>query len=94
MNLFKRFWKLLLMLALVAFAAVAFGDTGPSPLPGDPAQALSLWQYIKAHWGEISAPIFGLLLFVSEYLGQNPKVKSNGIYDWIRNYLKAKAGVA
>lgn len=83
-----------LMLSICWAACAALADTGPSPLPTDSAQVLSLWEFTKAHWTDISAAVFGILLFFSEYMGQNPKIKSNGLYDLARNFLKAKAGKA
>jgi len=37
--------------------------------------------------------IIGLLLVISEYLGNNPKIKENSIYQLVISFLKAVGGM-
>lgn len=87
--------KWICFLCLFCLSMVAFGDAGPSPLPVvEPAHIVSLWDFVKSHWKDIAGPVFTLLFFLSEYMALNPNMKSNGIFDFVRNWLKKRAGVA
>ena len=86
-----------ILIALFALAAIqALAGTDPSPLPSplviEPAQALSLWAFMKAHWSEIGGAVFTILFAFSEYLAQSEKFKANSIFQLIQGWLKGRAG--
>ncbi len=80
----------------VLWVSCANADTGPSPIPSflpvlESHQALSLWAFCKLHWSEIGGAVFTLLFFASEYIGQNPAIEANSLFQLVKNFLKAKA---
>lgn len=88
--------KLLMLLVLVLVPMIALGDASPLPMTAAPAAApaLSLWAFTKLHWAEIGGAFFTLLFFASEYVGQNPNIKANNVFQLVQGFLKAKSGVA
>lgn len=83
MKLVKRYWKFLLMVALIAFAAVALGDTGPSPVPvGAPG---------SLNWTVLLAAIPALAVAVLDFIfAVNPNSRSNGFLHWVYLALGGK----
>ncbi len=71
-------------------------DPSPSPLPliVEPVHVLSAWEFFKVHKAEIGGALMTLLFFTSEYIGQNPNIAANNVYQLVRNFLKAKSGQA
>jgi hypothetical protein len=53
---------------------------------------MSFLQFVSAHGAQFLSLLFGLLLLISEYMSMNPKIESNGIFQFVRNWLKSKAG--
>jgi hypothetical protein len=51
-----------------------------------------MWQFTVSHWSEIGGAVFTLLFFASEYIGQNPNIEANGVFQLLKGWLKQEAG--
>lgn len=51
-----------------------------------------MWQFTQSHWPEIWASLASLGFIFSEYLGTNPNVQSNSIFQLVQSFLKKSSG--